>query len=127
MLHASPEILAGVMAGNASRAVRALADAYGVQPWAADALAALSTAALAAPGSSPGGGGGGGGGGGLAGLLNERQASARLEEIVSDFNASAALLDLGGSSEALALAIEGGRLVDVAAVLAPAVPLSLMA
>jgi hypothetical protein len=111
----SPEVVLAVATGNVSRAVRALAAAYELPVWSADALVALTSAPQ--PGSSASGAGG------LASLLSSGAASTRLGELLSGFNVSGQLQALGLGSE-YEEALVSGSMASLLAVLASVTPAS---
>ena len=86
---AGPEVALAVVTGNVSRAVHALAAAYDLPSWSADALVGLTSSSQ--PGSSSSGG--------LASLLSIDTSSTRLTELVSTFNVSAQMEALGLGTE----------------------------
>jgi hypothetical protein len=80
------DVVAGVLAGNATQVLRGLASEYGLPAWSADAVIALSSGARPAPR-------------GLASLLSGSSASSRLSSLLVQYNVSGELAALGLGSE----------------------------
>ena len=76
------DVVSGVLAGNATQVLRGVASEYGLPPWSADAVIALSDGAHPPPR-------------GLAAVFTGTSASSRLSALLVQYNVSGELAALG--------------------------------
>ena len=105
VLSAAPGIITAASAGNASAVLRALGGAYGLEPWATEAVVVLVDAARSGSTS------------GLASLLSSDTTSSALAEVLEAYNVSVKMETIGLASE-FASAVAAGDVQRIASMLA---------